>query len=1076
MKKLSKITICLFMILSFLFVENVRAEDDIQAIENMITKSGGKEECPSNSYVCLMGLSAVRITYYEDGKAKEGYNVFNTKNMSEKKWSNWLNNSGVGQIKTTRYGTGVNHRIYGDIVNAGDWRLNTKSKQNKFYKGVKKGIQKLDQWVIEIINKHTGQNFTSSSDENLKNYISNSKVYFVIEPLYFFKVQDLKTADEVGFGQRTTPVFRRYLYTANQIGKELVSQTSRCKSAGYGVSKCEKVYSDRSDHPHTKKIATNMRLKKAQIELSKGVSKKTYKMKDLVEQKEKTGLGVGVIKLKYGTVKTGTPDYVCYPKTEYCDQDTYSITEGVSYTKYTDSNGATCTNGNYSQSEYGVVTFLEKNQFCHVYCTKDIEFNIPKSYNGAFKTPWATANFNDNFTITKTGNYDCKVDFEYYYGDSTNPAWLKKTALAVYGDKARITRAQALLAQNLENVRSTRDTVCPGKDLETCAIEATGRACPTTSCVSGSCDFSEINTCVNSFGTNADGSINFNDDPNRYMAFHYAAWVNNWNAIKESYAECANYAPNNETMKSIFPENEINVTDTDGNTYNLKPDGEVDCTGDCDPLYVVDYGLKNEDGTPNYIIQKLPGSAAMTQKSTKDSSGKSYPLEDKAQATLAKTVGLCQYWNGVDGATTGIGYDSICLLKRFYESRIESRGSFSINVDYTYKPTKNYKADFNKNFELTPSSDESMDYNSFSNQATKYFASGSDNICKWDNSKFNNIFGKNTGDNQDNNQGNANKITFNLGADSDAAKCKFTNTTIEMKKTLSNETCACPSNTVHAGTNAYYWINNDLLTNTGVIEKFKEGATCAEAISMVCRDSSLNSDSNGYEEPTDLNGEPITDCLISGIKYQDCVSNGSKTYKCQITNKYGNTATSYIDADVYEAAKKQGVEIDKKDEMNKLANKVCSSKYGTCDDNNDKKFIYRTVQLNSGSDIKSDKKISFPGVKGIGRTPGLNWSDNDIETVLKTDNANYSGTPMYTIILNHDTIKHVRDYNKSHTYDDVENLKCGSTDSTTSACVSNFVHDEQYGIQKSRSKCGNVTSDPNSFYSTGCVNYYGRSS
>ena len=154
MKKLSKITICLFMILSFLFVGNVKAEDDIQAIENMITKSGGKEECPSNSYVCLMGLSAVRITYYENGQAKEGYNVFNTKNMSEEKWGKWLDNSGVSQAKTTRYETPVKHRIYGDIVDAGDWRLNTKSKQNKFYKGVKKDIQKLDQWVIKIINKH----------------------------------------------------------------------------------------------------------------------------------------------------------------------------------------------------------------------------------------------------------------------------------------------------------------------------------------------------------------------------------------------------------------------------------------------------------------------------------------------------------------------------------------------------------------------------------------------------------------------------------------------------------------------------------------------------------------------------------------------------------------------------------------------------------------------------------------------------------------------------------------------------------------------------------------------------------
>lgn len=1068
MKKLSKITICLFMILSFLFVGNVKAEDDIQTIENMITKSGGKEECPSNSYVCLMGLSAVRITYYENGKAYEGYNVFNTKNMSEEKWNKWLNNSGVSQIKTTRYGTGVNHRIYGDIVNAGDWRLNTKSKQNKFYKGVKKGIQKLDQWVIEIINKHTGQTFTSSSDENLKNYISSSKVYFVIEPLYFFKVQDLKTADEVGFGQRTTPVFRRYLYTANQIGKELVSQTSSCKSAGYGVSKCEKVYSDRSNHPHTKKIATNMRLKKAQIGLKKGASKNPYRMKDLVEYEETTGLGVGVIKLKYkgGGETSKSPAYVCYAKNEGCEPDTYSITSDVSDNETYDDTGVTCTNGNYSQSEYGVVTFLEDNEFCHVYCTKDIEFNIPKSYNGAFKTPWATANFNDNFTITKTGSYDCKVDFEYYYGDSTNPAWLKDVAVATYGKSNRITRAQALLAQTLDNTRNTRDILCgSGTKLADCAKTAISAACPWANGDLNSC----YNAVISENNKNEKGEFYYQYTTAGGYVFHYWSFLNTWKRVKDSYAECANYIPDE---GKIFPKNEIEVKDTDGNTYNLKPEGTVDCTGDCDNLHIVDYG------NGKYVTQPLPGNAELTKNNTKDAlTGKTFEFGDNSlQDVLATTpYGNCSNWVGNDGITKGQGYNSICLLKRFYEYYIESRGSFSINVDYTYKPTTHYKADFNKNFELTPSSGESMDYNSFSNQATKYFASGSDNVCKWDNSKFDNIFGKNTGDNQGNNQGNANKITFNLGADSDAATCDFKNTTIEMKKTLSNETCACPSNTVHAGTNAYYWINNDLLTNAGVIEKFKEGATCAEAISMVCRDSSLDSDPNGYEEPTDLNGEPITDCLISGIKYQDCVSNGSKTYTCKITNKYGKTATSYIDADVYKAAKKQGVEIDKEDEMNKLADKICRSKYGTCDNNNgDEKFVYRTVQLNSGSDIKSDKKISFPGVEGVGRTPGLNWSDTDIETVLKTDNANYNGTPMYTIILNHDTIKRVRDYNKTHTYGDVSNLECDSA--TTSACVSRFVHNEQYGIQKDRSKCGNVTSDPNSFYSTGCVNYYGRSS
>ena len=54
MKKLSKLTICLFLILSFLFVVNVRAEDGVTATVNAEYGIGGKEKCDPWSHVCIL--------------------------------------------------------------------------------------------------------------------------------------------------------------------------------------------------------------------------------------------------------------------------------------------------------------------------------------------------------------------------------------------------------------------------------------------------------------------------------------------------------------------------------------------------------------------------------------------------------------------------------------------------------------------------------------------------------------------------------------------------------------------------------------------------------------------------------------------------------------------------------------------------------------------------------------------------------------------------------------------------------------------------------------------------------------
>ena len=83
-------------------------------ILDMVTKEGGKEACPSNSYVCIMGLSAVRITPVVKGEPKSGYNVFDTNTMKKSSWETFLKGVSTSGQKT-RFLTDVSHREYFDI-------------------------------------------------------------------------------------------------------------------------------------------------------------------------------------------------------------------------------------------------------------------------------------------------------------------------------------------------------------------------------------------------------------------------------------------------------------------------------------------------------------------------------------------------------------------------------------------------------------------------------------------------------------------------------------------------------------------------------------------------------------------------------------------------------------------------------------------------------------------------------------------------------------------------------------------------------------------------------------------------
>ena len=124
------------------------------------------------------------------------------------------------------------------------------------------------------------------------------------------------------------------------------------------------------------------------------------------------------------------------------------------------------------------------------------------------------------------------------------------------------------------------------------------------------------------------------------------------------------------------------------------------------------------------------------------------------------------------------------------------------------------------------------------------------------------------------------------------------------------------------------------------------------------------------------------------------------------------------------------------------------------------KMIYRPINLN----------YPFPGKDGNGRTPGLNWNieainqyitynrnTGNIEENKPNPDAVYAKEPLYTIKLDSSKIKAIREYNKTHAYDDFE-LDC--TEGTGTECISKFLRD--YDLITSGT-CKDVTKD--NFYS-----------
>ena len=279
-----------------------------------------------------------------------------------------------------------------------------------------------------------------------------------------------------------------------------------------------------------------------------------------------------------------------------------------------------------------------------------------------------------------------------------------------------------------------------------------------------------------------------------------------------------------------------------------------------------------------------------------------------------------------------------------------------------------------------------------------------------------------------------------------------------------NIVAECPANTYHAGTNAYYWLANSLINDDSLKKKALDGVNSTEAIDMFCNNKTLEKFDGGYEQIINEEGSAVLDdCLMAGVPLKQCQENAGKTYKC--TDGQGiKTDVSYF---VYLKAKEKGItNFDNEPQMKTMLKSVekenpyCNN---SCynGDKNSKTFVYRTISL-------GDKKTSFPGKNGNGRTPGSNWnSDSLIKTIITNKQDIYNNEPMYEIELNYQKIAEIRNYNKKHSYDDFK-LEC---DSNGSSCVSEFLNSASLNV---KGKCSNVNNTANSFYGAGCVNYNAR--
>lgn len=1006
MKKISKITIFLFMILSFLFVGNVKADDKITVDVNGVPGAGGSDPCdPKESLVCIYNLAAVRISYYEGNTYKAGADFYED-NAYTSDSKNKLAKNELQGLNKQRKGSEISDSYLISMVEFDKKLFVSKDNQKSYYKKIISALKK--QELGSDINGDETQDYHVTLTENILrklvpgktnidyyNMATNKNNKFVIEPLY--RVQIQKQSDALA----KKGSWKRGIGTAYTIAYKIRhgGYYEECLSAGISKNKCELGWHTRSDKNHVGRLANSLRLTsnwngiKAVENLKRGDK---YSLKT-IDDKTK-GYGMAVVRFSPPSITRGEIKQYCYTVTnDGCDSQKGDYDISVESTDKIE-NATTClnnvgTNSNYSSSEFGAiekngdVSVLENN-YCALYCEKEINFDLPKfgEEGGTKKPNWSTIDNSDKYKITKTTNYECKVDFKYYYTADSD----ELTNIAnVYGSQNRNgfrpTKAQAEIAEKITELRNLRENnstvkIACGK-VEDSAYGL--YACYETV-------KSEILRLNNIIHNCSSDDLTCSQDRSTWESekkdlqtykIEYEEWKGLWGTISNAYSKCATKPITEKDFN--YTAGNISVSDTDGNKYTLNPKGEnFSITGG------ESKGVKNL----NQIIEEAECNSSESEYFKK--------------------------------------YQTVCGVN-YLEDTIESRSKIRAYSKLTWENDINKKVNLNLS-DPTSSSTTDNGYSIITNGKTTDLASGSLNYCSWDLDKYNKNFGKNG--NMDN------VITFDFSKEKEIAACiGKNNDTITIKKSNTQQDCACPPGTKHSGTNAYYWYSNDQINSSEIEEKFTTGIACTEAQELVCN-SDLPKTDTGYTEIENGKGCSMQDCLQAGNPYEYCSMMACNTYECDIKIS-GKTSNVYTQYDVYkkihekydsDLLKKQSKEEAEK-MADVIAKKICQE--NSCDkDRDETKFIYRTVELNDGKNTK----ISFPGLKGEGRKIGSNWTENSIKTILnknriKTDDF------MYKIVLDSETIKAIRGYNKqqNNDYGSYNSLDCDENDG--SACISKFL-------------------------------------
>lgn len=1006
MKKISKITIFLFMILSFLFVGNVKADDKITVDVNGVPGAGGSDPCdPKESLVCIYNLAAVRISYYEGNTYKAGADFYED-NAYTSDSKNKLAKNELQGLNKQRKGIEISDSHLISMVEFDKKLFVSKDNQKSYYKKIISALKK--QKLGSDINGDYTQDYHVTLTENILrklvpgktnidyyNMATNKNNKFVIEPLY--RVQIQKQSDALA----KKGSWKRGIGTAYTIAYKIRhgGYYEECLSAGISKNKCELGWHTRSDKNHVGRLANSLRLTSnwnginAVENLKRGDK---YSLKT-IDDKTK-GYGMAVVRFSPPSITRGEIKQYCYTVTnDGCDSQKGDYDISVESTDKIE-NATTClnnvgTNSNYSSSEFGAiekngdVSVLENN-YCALYCEKEINFDLPKfgEEGGTKKPNWSTIDNSDKYKITKTTNYECKVDFKYYYTADSD----ELTNIAnVYGSQNRNgfrpTKAQAEIAEKITELRNLRENnstvkIACGKvedsayGLNAC-YETVKSEILRLDKIIHNCSSDDL-TCSQDRSTWESEK----KDLQTYKS-KYEEWKSLWGTISNAYRECATKPITEKDFN--YTAGNISVSDTDGNKYTLNPKGEN---------FSITGGESKDVKNLNQIIEEAECNSSESEYFKK--------------------------------------YQTVCGVN-YLEDTIESRSKIRAYSKLTWENDINKKVNLNLS-DPTSSSTTDNGYSIITNGKTTDLASGSLNYCSWDLDKYNKNFGKNG--NMDN------VITFDFSKEKEIAACiGKNNDTITIKKSNTQQDCACPPGTKHSGTNAYYWYSNDQINSSEIEEKFTTGIACTEAQELVCN-SDLPKTDTGYTEIENGEGCSMQDCLQAGNPYEYCSMMACNTYECDIKIS-GKTSNVYTQYDVYkkihekydsDLLKKQSKEEAEK-MADVIAKKICQE--NSCDkDRDETKFIYRTVELNDGKNTK----ISFPGLKGEGRKIGSNWTENSIKTILnknriKTDDF------MYKIVLDSETIKAIRGYNKqqNNDYGSYNSLDCDENDG--SACISKFL-------------------------------------